>query len=1122
MKIKIISLLISFLLLTSLAISSLNLIAPGSIASESFSSPSARGAPPPLPPLPDEVDLFGVNVWLNDSSVPSHNNLGFRVMSTASLTIYPGITVKFDSGTQLLVEGTLRIIGSESRPVNLTSSSATPSITDWGGIKFESGSTGFVNHSNITYCSSGVNFISITNCRITNNTIHETQIGIKLESGSDNNIIDNNTIFNNDVGIALYDSDSNEVFDNNITHSATSGISLTLDANNNEFTNNQLLNGSARGISISGNANNNTFFSNYIISNTENGIRCSGSPDNVFEENSITSNVKNGLIFYKGSDRNQILDNDISLNTRAGIAFEGGNNCQVWNNTLSVNGFGIMSSSSQDIFLFDNSISSSNNNDMELTENSTIYSENNTFDNSSIISYDTSKLIVYYHMFLETRDISNQLTSSKVNITNGNDNLIIPDTQIAGKLDWIKCIGYIQKSFGPDTSMNPYLVSADNGSKIIRMGFDMSTGTKTCVIDFLYYPPPESTLPSKIEFPEEAKLELNLSKYFSSSEEINYDIDVLSGGNISYSFDSATSILSGTPVTDWNGKETLRVTGDTNLGGHIKKDTELSVTPVNDPPKINQVIPNQFKKEAAANWELNLSGFASDVDLIYGDSLYWFVSDINESMLNITITGSGSNQGLLFALQNENVSGNEKMIVSVKDEAGEQDYQEVWVNITPTNDGPSLSKMNVIPGSGSPKTIFNFTVRYFDIDGDLPEYVFIRLDNKTSYDMAEVDEDDLNVIDGKDYIYSTTLDIQAHFFWFECHDSFGGYASTPRVNGPIVSMANTGSIKGIVLDKESRIPISDALVTVVNLDNLSFTNKSTTDISGNYALINLIPGKYQLYATALGYFDSKQYNRTITKGGISKLNFELMKLPEDIIDTLITNVSIEANRTNISADSAITFIGHATDLDGDVLTFYWLISNNTEPIWGKQISYTFRNAGSFNVTLAVFDTDGNFIERMVTISVHPTNKTNDTGPDGSDGGDGGDGDGDGSEDTDTSDITNDNLVFIIILIIIFVIILIIALMFVYRRQLAKDSEAAAAAAEEEEWRVANEEVTERKRRRRNNEIVDKDKQNAEQINFLISDMHRKRVQNRRDNRSTKSEPKTKTPRPPRSPKPKSP
>ena len=33
---------------------------------------------------PDEVDLFGPHVWRNDSDVPKHEGLGFRVRTGAS------------------------------------------------------------------------------------------------------------------------------------------------------------------------------------------------------------------------------------------------------------------------------------------------------------------------------------------------------------------------------------------------------------------------------------------------------------------------------------------------------------------------------------------------------------------------------------------------------------------------------------------------------------------------------------------------------------------------------------------------------------------------------------------------------------------------------------------------------------------------------------------------------------------------------------------------------------------------------------------------------------------------------------------------------------------------------
>ena len=58
------------------------------------------------------------------------------VDSGVTLTIEPGVEVKFDAGKKLEVEGTLIARGTSSDKITFTSSAASPSAGDWGFIQF--------------------------------------------------------------------------------------------------------------------------------------------------------------------------------------------------------------------------------------------------------------------------------------------------------------------------------------------------------------------------------------------------------------------------------------------------------------------------------------------------------------------------------------------------------------------------------------------------------------------------------------------------------------------------------------------------------------------------------------------------------------------------------------------------------------------------------------------------------------------------------------------------------------------------------------------------------------------------------------------------------------------------
>ena len=65
-----------------------------------------------------------------------------QVLAGATLTIEPGVTVKFDKDTLLRVGGELVAEGTENQMITLTSNETNPSAGDWGPIEFVEGSVG--------------------------------------------------------------------------------------------------------------------------------------------------------------------------------------------------------------------------------------------------------------------------------------------------------------------------------------------------------------------------------------------------------------------------------------------------------------------------------------------------------------------------------------------------------------------------------------------------------------------------------------------------------------------------------------------------------------------------------------------------------------------------------------------------------------------------------------------------------------------------------------------------------------------------------------------------------------------------------------------------------------------
>ncbi|MEW6608609.1 MAG: right-handed parallel beta-helix repeat-containing protein, partial [bacterium] len=131
-----------------------------------------------------------------------------------SLTINPGVVVKFATNTSLLNYGTLTAIGTPDGTITFTSNSPTPQAGDWNSIKFSSAqSKGTISYCLIEYGKQAVYLENTSKITITHNIIRnnkgnsgvgpysrgEIGAGIYLSSSTDT-IITGNTICDNQGG----------------------------------------------------------------------------------------------------------------------------------------------------------------------------------------------------------------------------------------------------------------------------------------------------------------------------------------------------------------------------------------------------------------------------------------------------------------------------------------------------------------------------------------------------------------------------------------------------------------------------------------------------------------------------------------------------------------------------------------------------------------------------------------------------------------------------------------------------------------------------------------------------------------------------------------------------------
>jgi parallel beta-helix repeat protein len=303
----------------------------------------------------------------------------------ATLTIDPGVEVKFDGYYSVYVNGTIIAIGTETDRVIITSNMIAPDRGDWNNLQINSVGHAEVKYCNITYGFYGIHLDSSSNNNITDNDISNNSVGFLLNSSSNNritnnyisdnwggillwlqsndNTITNNIFLNNSNGIRLDSSSNNNITDNDISNNSN-GIYLDLSSNN-KITDNNISNNSD-GIHLDSSSNNNitnnTVFSNGIASlcgiflekslnnyignndilfNFRYGIWLYRSLNNIIANNNILNNFEDGIRVWFDSLHNTIINNIISSNLEQGIDLGQSSNNRITNNYISDNSRGI-------------------------------------------------------------------------------------------------------------------------------------------------------------------------------------------------------------------------------------------------------------------------------------------------------------------------------------------------------------------------------------------------------------------------------------------------------------------------------------------------------------------------------------------------------------------------------------------------------------------------------------------------------------------------------------------------------------------------------------------------------------------------------------------------------------
>jgi len=287
------------------------------------------------------------------------NNL--LVNSGVTLTIDPGVTVKFNPTFYLKIQGQIIASGTQADSITFTSNNSSPNMGAWSKIWLISTSTNFDGTYN--YVSGSI----FKYCKIS-----YAQEGIRVDDAQIN--VSNSSFSFNTIGVSFKKINNSLFFQNNFNNNsdATNTNAGTEDNGVGSFTyvnfiSNIFLNNTNNALSFGGyrnNSNNNLIKGNTVKNNGGVGLNfqwgdvVTGFSNNIIEKNIVYNNGSDGIIICRDNNiirKNIILKNNgngigisgtyifngltinnniISLNNRSAIDLSSNNNSDVYNNQI--------------------------------------------------------------------------------------------------------------------------------------------------------------------------------------------------------------------------------------------------------------------------------------------------------------------------------------------------------------------------------------------------------------------------------------------------------------------------------------------------------------------------------------------------------------------------------------------------------------------------------------------------------------------------------------------------------------------------------------------------------------------------------------------------------------------
>lgn len=208
-----------------------------------------------------------------------------QVLEGVTLTIQPGVTVKFNSNKSLSIGGKLIARGTENNKITFTSNQSSPQIGDWDGILFTDGSIdASVNLGNNYLDGSIIEY-----------SIYEYADNLRINDSSP--YIGNNTFRNNEYAVIF--SASNSIFKNNTVEN-NSNRSIYLHYSNSKIIGNTIKNSNVAFEISMGSPE----ITSNLIQDNYSGFYLTFSANPIIQYNNIINSGTDGRTLWLGQNSN--------------------------------------------------------------------------------------------------------------------------------------------------------------------------------------------------------------------------------------------------------------------------------------------------------------------------------------------------------------------------------------------------------------------------------------------------------------------------------------------------------------------------------------------------------------------------------------------------------------------------------------------------------------------------------------------------------------------------------------------------------------------------------------------------------------------------------------------------